>query len=196
MEGEQAELVVGATIHDGFLRQRLPGTEPGAPLPAQLLRSCEQAILEATGLRVRLAEKPWASDPSFIEPAAIQQEPEDTGLDGELSASCDYEAARLLAERLKGTVLWCGNDLYWKNEAGLWSGESASRGTGTTSGRALLQMVMDSRVMKAVETCNGIKLVKYAETVSGSLMAGSIVLAASELAASEPAASELACVAI
>ncbi len=121
MEGEQAELVVGATIHDGFLRQRLPGTEPGAPLPAQLLRSCEQAILEATGLRVRLAEKPWASEPSFIEPAAIQQEPEDTGLDGELSASCDYEAARLLAERLKGTVLWCGNDLYWKNEAGLWS---------------------------------------------------------------------------
>jgi hypothetical protein len=116
--------------------------------------------------------------------------------DGGLTASCDYDAALLLAERLQGQMLWCGNDLYWKNEAGLWSGESASRGTGTTSGRALLQMVMDSRVMKAVETCNGIKLVKYAETVSGSLMAGSIVLAASELAASEPAASELACVAI
>jgi hypothetical protein len=72
MEGEQAELVVGATIHDGFLRQRLPGAEPGAPFPAHLLRTYEQAILDATGLRVRLAEKAWELDPSFTEPADMQ----------------------------------------------------------------------------------------------------------------------------
>jgi hypothetical protein len=101
MEGEQAELVVGTTIHDGFLRQRLPGAEPGAPLPAHLLCSYEQAILEATGLRVRLAEKLCASDPSFIEPADTVQESED----GELTAACDYDAALLLAERLQGQLL-------------------------------------------------------------------------------------------
>ncbi len=72
IEGEQAELVVGATIHDGFLRQRLPGAEPGALLPAHLLRSYEQAILEATGLRVELAEKEWELDSSFTEPADAQ----------------------------------------------------------------------------------------------------------------------------
>ncbi len=170
MEGEQAELVVGATIHDGFLRQRLPGAEPGAPLPAHLLCSYEQAILEATGLRVRLAEKPWASDPSFIEPANTVQESED----GELVASCDYDAALLLRERLKGQMLWCGNELYWKSEAGLWSGEPA-RGTGTASGRALMSLVMASRLKKKVEVGERIKLVSYAESVSGGLMAQLVV---------------------
>jgi hypothetical protein len=72
MEGEQAELVVGATIHDGFLRRRLPGAEPGAPLLESLLRTYEHAILEDTGLHVRLAEKAWSLDPSFIEPADTQ----------------------------------------------------------------------------------------------------------------------------
>jgi hypothetical protein len=61
VEGEQAELVVGATIHDGFLRQRLPEAEPGAPLPAQLRAghpgghwpAC-QAGREAVGIRPQL----------------------------------------------------------------------------------------------------------------------------------------------
>ncbi len=172
MEGEQAELVVGATIHDGFLRRRLPGAEPDAPFPAHMLRNCEQAILEATGLRVRLAEKPWASDPSFIEPVDTVQESED----GELVASCDYDAALLLAEHLKGRMLWCGNDLYWRSEAGLWSGEHASKGTGTASGRALMSLVMASRLKKQVVVGERIKLVAYAEKVSGGLMAQSALL--------------------
>jgi hypothetical protein len=101
MEGGQAELVVGATINDGFLRQRLPGAEPAAPLPAHLLRAYEQAILDATGLRMQLAEKAWELDPSFTEPADPSAPP-----DGELSAACDYDAALLLAGRLYGRVLW------------------------------------------------------------------------------------------
>jgi hypothetical protein len=185
MAGEQAELVVGATIHDGFLRQRLPGAAPGAPLPAHLLCSYEQAILEATGLRVRLAEKPWASDPSFIEPVDTVQESED----GELAASCDYDAALLLRERPQGRMLWCGNELYWKSEAGLWSGEPASKGTGTASGRALMSLVMASRLKKQVVVGGRTKLVAYAEKASGGLMAqlvlldsaGQLVVAASDI---------------
>jgi hypothetical protein len=174
MEGEQAELVVGATIHDGFLRQRLPGAEPSAPLPEHLLRDYEQAILAATGLRVELAEKAWAPDPSFTEPADAEL-PAGTPASDTLSATCDYDAALLLAERMYGRVLYCGNDLYVKSEAGLWSGESAARGTGTTAGRALLRLVMESRLKKKVPTGKEgddgqpeFRLALYAETVSGS----------------------------
>ncbi len=96
--------------------------------------------------------------------------------DGELAASCDYDAALLLAERLRGRFLWCGNELYWKSEAGLWADEPASKGTGTASGRALMSLVMASRLKKKVEVGERVKFVRYADTVSGGLMAQSVVL--------------------
>jgi hypothetical protein len=71
--GEIAEEVVGAAIHDGFLRRRLPGAAMDAPLPASLLRAYEAAVKKKTGFVLQLVEKPWKVDQSRAEQSRAEQ---------------------------------------------------------------------------------------------------------------------------